>query len=105
MSYSYSCYVEDQKRFLARLLEIDVEELLNNEIAKRLKEKNLGVERVETISEEDPDKILERMVLSDGRSFQHRLVKSHGGCNWGTQTFLFVDESTTVEVDREYFDE
>lgn len=103
MSWDQTCYVESMTPFLIRLLEIDVPKLIADETARRLEVQGLSVTKVENTGDIDNmygvSTPLMRVVLSDGRVFVHKLVRSESGDDWGNENWELrpEDEDTVVE--------
>lgn len=109
MSWSQSYHVEQMDRFLARLVGIDIDKLVADETARRLKERNLEVAKVEDAGRIDdmygPDEPLARVTLSDGRVFVHKLVRMEGGDDWGHEDWELRPEDEKTVVEKRYHDE
>lgn len=105
MSYSYSSYVETLEQFLVRLLCINTNKLIADAIQEKMLERGLNVVSVEDCDDSYPNEKAQKITLSDGSVYIHKLVSSVGGCNWGTERFLLVKEDENVEVDRKFFDD
>jgi hypothetical protein len=89
-------------QFLIRLLKIDVSKLIADEMSRRLEAQGLSIAKVEEMTSDDmfgPSSPLQRVVLSDGRTFVHKLVRSESGDDWGNENWELrpEDEETVVE--------
>jgi hypothetical protein len=108
MSWRQSYSIERMDHFLARLVGIDIDKLVSDETARRMRESGIAVAKVEDAGRIDdmfgPDEPLARIALSDGRVFVHRLVRSEAGDDWGHEDWELRPEEDEIVSTRVFHD-
>ena len=88
MSWDQSWAMEDETDFLARLIGFDIRQAILDAAEKQ------GI-RIKTreILHDNPDDFdfatHRRLTLEDGRVFEHKLVRSDTGDDWGHDTYRY----------------
>ncbi len=108
MSWSQSYFVEQVDRFLARLVDLDIDKLIADETMRRMAERGLRIVKVEDAGRIDdmygPEESLARVTLSDGRVFVHKLVRSETSDDYGHEDWEFCPEDEETVVEKRYRD-
>jgi len=108
MSWDQSYFVESKQQFLARLVDIDIEKLVSDEIARRMSERGIEVLNAEESGRIDdmfgpPDPLM-RITLKDGRTFVHKKVRCIMGDDYGHEDWELRPEGEEIVVERTYYD-
>jgi hypothetical protein len=106
MGWDQTYYVESLQRFLTRLVDLDLDRLIAEEISRRMKEQHLSIANVEDIGSIDDmyalaDPLM-RITLSDGRVFVHKKVRQECGDDWGSEDWELRLESEEVVPEKHY---
>ncbi len=102
MSYDHSAGAETKQQFLCRLLEIDVDNLIEAAIVNEMERMGLHIiherplkDAAECGYSEIP---LHRIEFYDGRIFEHRCTEVNSGDDWGCDRYEYVDVSVPYEL-------
>lgn len=101
MSWDQSHSMEAPNDFFIRLLDIDMEKLIEEKLAEQGLEV-VSIEEVENTEADffDPVRLM-RITLSDGRVFEHKVTHQSNGDDWGHDSYTFVEEGKPHQVERE----
>jgi NACalpha-BTF3-like transcription factor len=100
MGWDQEDVTESVSHFLRRLVGID-EDFIAKETAKRMAEMGLTVEKVEDLEGVNVfyGGKMQRVTLSDGRVFVHKMVRSQCSDDWGRDEYELVPEGEEPKVE------